>query len=117
MCEMPGSTMCCDVANDNASSKLQRYTCEGYGSASIVTVLVVYPCLRSSSGRLLHSQRFMGNGRPTLTILGCRSFYFQLFYAPWLAELFVLHDDVSLINMSLLYPNPPAPRNPEARSK
>ena len=29
----------------------------------------------------------------------------------------MLHNDVSLIDMSLQYPNPPAPRNPEAISK
>lgn len=48
--------------------------------------------------------------------IGCRSSHPQLFYASWLAELFVLHNDVSLIDMSLLYHNPPAPKNPEAVS-
>ncbi len=48
---------------------------------------------------------------------GRRSSYFQLFYAPWLAELFVLHKDVSLIDMSLVPPDPHAPRNPDAISK
>jgi hypothetical protein len=48
----------------------------------------------------------------------CRSSYFQLFYAPWLAELFVLHNDVSLIDMSLRHTNPPGPgpMHPEAIS-
>ena len=54
--------------------------------------------------------------------LGCRSSYFQLFYAPWLAELFVLHNDVSLIDMSLGPPKDPlqenpSPKNPDAISE
>ncbi len=57
----------------------------------------------------------MGNNRPTLTLIGCRSSYFQLFYAPWLAEVYVLHDDVSVIDTSLVHP-PAAPQNPQAIS-
>lgn len=53
----------------------------------------------------------------TPPLFGRRSSYFQLFYAPWLAELFVLHKDVSLINMSLVPPDPHAPRNPDAISE
>lgn len=46
--------------------------------------------------------------------LSCSSSYFQLFYAPYLAEFYILHGDVSLIDNSLRHPNPPAPHNPKA---
>ena len=46
----------------------------------------------------------------------CRSSYFQLFYAPLLAEAFVLHNDVSLIDMSLVHGSEHGPQNPDAIS-
>ena len=75
-------------------------------------VLMAAPSLL---GSLIRSPGDGRNSRPTLTLIGCRSSYFQLFYATWLAEVYVLHKDVSVIDTSLVDP-PAAPQNPKAIS-